>query len=61
MKSKCTCPHLQAYGDMTTMDDNLEDKWCTCLRRQTTNDAPLWNNKHQINGDPHVWDAKWCT
>jgi hypothetical protein len=34
MKSKCTFPHLQAYDDMTTMDDNLEDKWCTCLRQQ---------------------------
>jgi hypothetical protein len=43
-------PHIQAYDHMTTMDDNLEDKWCTC-----------WDNKHQMNGDPHVWDAKWCT
>ena len=61
MKSKCTCLHLQAYDHMTTMDDNLEEKWCTCLRRQTTNDAHFWANKHQMNFDAHVWDAKWCT
>jgi hypothetical protein len=57
MKSKCTCLHLQAYDHMTTMDDNLEDKWCTCLRRQTTNDAHFWDNKHQMNYDAHVWDT----
>ena len=43
------------------MDDNLEDKWCTYLRRQTTKDAHFWDNKHQMNFDAHVWDAKWCT
>ena len=43
---------------MTTMDDDLEDKWCTCLRRQTTNDAHFWDNKHQMNDDAHVWDDK---
>ena len=49
MKSKCTCLHLQAYDHMTTMDDDLEDKWCTCLRWQTTNDSHFWDNKHQMN------------
>ena len=58
MKSKCTGLHLQAYDHMTTMDDNLEDKWCTCLRRQTTNDVHFWDNKHQMNYDAHVWDDK---
>ena len=58
MKSKCTCLHLQAYDHMTTMDDNLEDKWCTYLRRQTTKDAHIWDNKHQMNYDAHVWDDK---
>jgi hypothetical protein len=51
MKSKFTCLHFQAYDHMTTMNDNLEDKWCTCLRRQMTNDAHFWDNIHQMNYD----------
>jgi hypothetical protein len=49
----------QSNGNhMTTMDDNLEDKWCTFLRQQTPNELWCTCLRRQTPNDAHVWDDK---
>jgi hypothetical protein len=30
------------------MLETTDAKWCTCLRRQTSNDEHVWDDKHQM-------------